>query len=112
MNEPQLSLHDTDLGFTGNLARASLSADELAVRQSRSRRIGHAATGYPQPGGAIIYQRGDGEQALGNLTHVEQGSWHWTTLVAIVLLATLGVIAAMSDGGIGDDISQMLRKLS
>lgn len=112
MNQSQPALHDTDLGFTGNLSRASLSAGELAVRHPRSRQAGHATTGYPQPGGAIIYQRGDGAEALGNLTHMERGKWHWTTIVAVVLLATLGLIATMSDGGIGDDISLMLRKLT
>ena len=118
MNQPQLSIHDTDAGFTGNLSRASLLAGELATRQPRSQQARHAATGpgaYPQAGGAIIYQRGDGAPALGNLTHMERGVhgewWHWPAIVAVVLLTTLGLISALSDSGIGDAISLMLHKL-
>lgn len=111
MNQPQLSVHDTAVGFTGNLDRASLSADELAARQHRSRQAGHATTGYPQPGGAIIYQRGDGAQALGNLTHMEGARWHWTTFAVIVSLVTLGLMWFMSDSVLGAGFSQLIHKL-
>ena len=114
MNQSQLSIHDTDAGFTGNLGRASLSAAEVAVRQPRSQQ-GHHAAGYPQPGGAIIYQRGDGAPALGNLTHMEWGvrrDWWWLAIVTLVVLGMLGLISALSDSGIGDDISQILNKLT
>jgi hypothetical protein len=101
--------------FIGNLSRASLLAGELATRRPHSRQARDTAAGagaYPQAGGAIIYQRGDGGQALGNLTHMERGvnweGWQWAVIVTIVLLATLGL---MSGSGIGSDISLMLHKL-
>lgn len=116
MHPPPLSLHDTDAGFTGNLSRASLSAAELASRQPRSQQGHDAVKGYPRPGGAIIYQRGDGAPALGNLTHMEWGvqrrEWHRPAIVTLILLGMLGLILALSDSAIGDDIAQMLRKLS
>ena len=104
MQPPQLSLHDTDAGFTGNLSRASLSAPEVAVRQPRSQQGQHAASGYPQPGGAIIYQRGDGAPALGNLTHMEWGlrwdGWYWPAIVAAVVLVALGLMLALADNSV------------
>jgi hypothetical protein len=115
MNPSQLSIHDTDAGFTGNLDRASLSPAELAIRQPRSQPGHGAVAGYPQPGGAIIYQRGDGAPALGNLTHMERGMQregrHWPAIITLVLLGMLGLMSALSDSGIGEDIFEVLRKL-
>ena len=101
--------------FSGNLRRASLLAGELATRQPRSQQARKASAGYPQSGGAIIYRRSDGAQALGNMTHMDRGVrrdwWHWPTIAVVVTLAMLALLTALSDSGIGDDISLMLRKL-
>ena len=115
MNQPQLSPQDIEPGFTGNLDRASLLAGELATRQARSQQVRKVSARYPQPSGAIIYQRGDGAHALGNMTYmdrsVQRDWWHWPTIAAAVTLAVLALLTALSDSGIGDDISLMLRKL-
>jgi len=100
--------------FTGNLRRASLLAHELATRRPPSQQARDAAAGtggYPQPGGAIIYQRGDGGRALGNLTHmgraIHPDGWRWPATVAMALLLTAGLVLATAD----DNIVSMLRKL-
>ncbi len=107
-----------NIAFVGNLGRASLLAGELATRRPHSRQARDALTGagaYPQASGAIIYQRGDGGGALGNLTHMDRGvpgsGWHWSTIVTAVALTVIVLLMAMSDSSIGDDISLMLRKL-
>jgi len=105
----------------GNLPRASLLPGELANRSPAphaTRDARSSLSGYPQPGGASIYQWADGIPGNGNVrgaSHLVRGVqrewWHWPTIGVMVTLAVGGLILALSDSGIGTDIALMLRKL-
>ncbi len=126
-------------GHAADTQRASLLPSEVAGRLPSSRAargVTSSPVAYPQPGGASIYQwwgdgargrrltatmlailqsRTGGREMHRNETHMNRGIgriWlYWPALLATTILAVGGLILAMSDSGIGTNVSFMLRKL-